>query len=60
MITDWDKWMNEHHIYIPTQEEIERANQRNEKKVHAIRKNVEACGEQLKAYREKVKEGSNN
>ena len=52
---DWTQWMNEHHIYIPTQEEIEKAKQKNEKKVHALRKDIEACGEYLKAYREKVK-----
>ena len=35
-ITDWDKWMKEHHIYIPTEKEIEDAKRRKQTKVSKL------------------------
>lgn len=57
-ITDWDTWMKEHHIYIPTAEEVEEANRRNLVKVHAMQKLTETCKNELEAYRKKVAEAS--
>ena len=34
-ITDWDAWMKEHHIYIPTAEEARRAIELGQKQVKA-------------------------
>lgn len=34
-ITDWDAWMKEHGIYIPTEEEAKRAIELGHKKVKA-------------------------
>lgn len=34
-ITDWDAWMKEHHIYIPTEEEAKLAIVLGQKKVKA-------------------------
>ena len=57
-ITDWDAWMKDHHIYIPTVKEVEEANMRNLVKVHAMRKLTEACKNELEAYKKKVAEAS--
>lgn len=54
-ITDWDKWMKEHRIYIPTAEEIEKAMEQNRVKVDRIRRDLKNAEESLEAYREKVK-----
>lgn len=54
-ITDWDKWMKEHGIYIPTAEEIEKAKEQNRAKVDRIRRDLKNAEESLEAYREKVK-----
>ena len=55
-ITDWDAWMKEHHIYIPTPKEVEEANMRNLVKVRTIEKMCKTAKINLEAYRKKVKE----
>ena len=57
-ITDWDAWMKEHHIYIPTKEEIEEAKRRNFIKVHLRQKLVETSKSELEAIKKKVTETS--
>ena len=57
-ITDWNAWMKEHHIYIPTNEEIEKAMKENQRKVHAMEKMYESLGSQLQKYKETVDGGS--
>lgn len=54
-ITDWDKWMKEHRIYIPTVEEIKKATEENRVKVKRIETECKKANESLEAYREKVK-----
>lgn len=55
MTVDWNKWMKDHGIYIPTAEEIEKANRENQVKVKQIKKELKNSRESLEAYREKVK-----
>ena len=53
-ITDWDVWMKEHHIYIPTAKEVEEVKRRNLVKVHAMAKALEDNKAALEAYKKKV------
>lgn len=49
-ITDWDAWMKEHHIYIPTEEEARRAIELGQEKVKA----TEAKARQINCLREEA------
>ena len=54
-MVDWNKWMKDHGIYIPTVEEIEKANRQNQVKVKQIKKELENSRDFFEAYREKAK-----
>jgi len=55
-ITDWDAWMKEHHIYIPTAEEMEEARRRNLVKVKRIHREMTDMQRQLKALKKKIED----
>ena len=38
-IIEWNLWMKEHHVYIPTNEEIEEAKKTGCAKVHPVKVN---------------------
>ena len=54
VITDWNTWMKDHHIYIPTPEEIEDANKRNSVKIRKLRKGMKSIQNALDEYRKKA------
>lgn len=55
MTVDWNKWMDDRGIYIPTAEEIEKAIKENRVKAKRIETELKNANEALEAYREKVK-----
>lgn len=54
-ITDWNKWMTDHGIYIPTAEEIELARKENLVKVRRLEKDFADMKAAFEDYREKVR-----
>lgn len=53
-IADWDAWMKEHNIYIPTVEEIQKVQEQNLVKVNRIHREHEMANKRLEKLRERA------
>ena len=54
MNIDWNEWMKEHRVYIPTAEEIAEANRKNQVKVTRLRKELKSASDYFEMYKKKL------